>query len=178
MNRSCASAVVILLVACVISDAHAQTPPGGPPRPVATGRMIRAYTPPIPLNKFVARVQPVAGEGEGECREYELPLPDQYRRMIRYTVGTGPVRRKAELQIDENGRRLQYIETRGDLQLISTEPATTVSLDFVGEKAQATNEADGKMVVAEGTLAEALEAENLGRPRELLELLEKVCLHK
>jgi len=138
--------------------------------------MIRAYTPPIPLKTFIARVE--AFTADGECKEYALPINGQNLRLIKYTIGAGPVRRQIDLKVDESGRVLSYSEMRGDLQLISTEPATSIFLDFVRETAQATNEADGKMVVANGTLAEAIDAEHLGKPRQMLELVEKLCLGK
>lgn len=143
---------------------------------VPTGRLRAEGGPPIRLAAFVAQVPGIVAEGE--CADNEIRIRGRTVRLVAYTMGSGALRRRLSLQLDQSGQRLRYDETRGDLQLGSLASETDISLDFEAKTAQAANHAAGHIEVANGSLADGLKTGGLGEPLGMIELLERRCMSK
>ena len=126
------------------------------------------------LAAFVAAVP--AFEGAGECETF----PEGPRRGVSLSFeGPAGARRKVALFLDADGKLLSYSDARGDLQLTGTGPRTIVTVGFDGNTSTAMNDHDGSagrpgMVI--GTAAEAMDLENLGTPRRMMELVKQRCM--
>ena len=144
---------------------------------MSTTQVMGVGGPPGALSDFVARVPGI--EGVGQCREYDVSRDGAVATLINYTIGSDTLKRGLSLEVDaKTGQRRRFSEMRGELNINSTAPSTTITLDFIRGTASASNESPNGIEVARGSLAEALDAPNLGMPRRMLDLIEQRCMRK
>jgi len=126
------------------------------------------------LAAFVAAVP--AFEGGGECRTF----PEGPRRTVLLSFeGPEGARRNVALRLDADGKLLSYSDVRGDLEMNGTGPQTAVTVGFDGNTSTARNEhggSRGTTGMAMGTAAEAMDLENLGTPRRMMEVVKQRCM--
>jgi hypothetical protein len=121
------------------------------------------------LAAFVAAVPPF-GEG-GECRKF-----DQGRRVLLWFPGPGQAARSVSVEVDARGEVLSYSDVRGDVQVDGTGPRTSIMVDLEHDNALAMNERVAAPAVTMGRGAEAMDLENLGNPRRMIELVRGRCM--
>lgn len=165
---------LLAIVACTPSPRP--HPPAGPvaSTELHTTEEVRVAERPSALATFVAAVAP--SEDGGLCQtSAQSGVGPANARVVLSFAGAGFARRTVSVLLDSTGRPLQYNDMRGDLRRDRTGPSTSIVLDFALGTAQASNESPEKLEIAEGTLAEALTAVNLGIPQHMLDLLERRC---
>ena len=94
-------------------------------------------------------------------------------------AGAEGARRNVALTVDADGKLLSYSDACGDLEMHGTRPRTVVTVGFDGNTSTAMNEhagSTGTPGMAIGTAAEAMDLENLGTPRRMIEMVKRRCM--
>jgi len=149
--------------------------------PAATGEIVRerrvvsqvAAPWPGSLRAWVAAVAPF--EDGGECRVY---ADGRDRIVVLLFKGPAPEERSVALTVDAQGKVLGYSDVRGNLYR-GTRPRTSVTVDLEGNTSTAENEhggARGTPGMTMGSAAEAMDLENLGTPRRMIEMVKRRCM--
>lgn len=121
------------------------------------------------LARFVAAVPPF--EEGGACRRV-----DEGRRVMLQFTGPGVTRRDVSVEVDAQGNVLSYSDVRGDVRIDGTGPRTSIMVDLGKDTGFAMNDHVSPREVATGGAAEAMDLENLGNPRRMIELLRRRCM--
>ncbi|MFL5382070.1 MAG: hypothetical protein ACJ8GN_06110 [Longimicrobiaceae bacterium] len=121
------------------------------------------------LAAFVAAVPPF--EEGGECRRLE-----EGRRVLLQFRGPGQSSRSVSVEVDPQGKVLSYSDVRGDVQINGTGPRTAIMVKLDTDVVLAMNERVAEPGTAMGRAAEAMELENLGNPRRMIELVRRRCM--
>jgi len=114
---------------------------------------------------------------EPRCEVLDLPEEMPGHRMVSLVYGT-PTQRRVSVSLDSLGHAISYADLRGDLNVRDSIDGdfTSISLDFEQQKAYGMNRpAGGESGILIMPIDEALEAENLGAPREMMALLMARC---
>ena len=121
------------------------------------------------LAAFVAAVPPF--EEGGECMTF-----DQGRRVLLHFTGPGEAARSVSVVVDAQGQVLSYSDVRGDVQVHGTGPRTSVMINFGNDTGVAINERGSAPGLTMGRGTEAMDLENLGTPRRMVEMLKQRCM--
>lgn len=123
------------------------------------------------LAAFVAAVPPF--EEGGECGA----VNEGERRVVTLRfAGPAHAVRTLALTMDARGEVVSYSDARGDLKVDGIGPRTVVSVNLERGIAMALNERGDAPGVTAGGAAEAMELENLGNPRRMIERVKRRCM--
>lgn len=95
--------------------------------------------------------------------------------LLEFENGPGGAERTVSLEYDAAGTPLVYADARGDLSRDGGGPLTSITIRLSQGDAQASNGFGGAVPFYQGQAAAALEMENLGSPRVMMERIRREC---